>query len=71
MIPCTVSYGPLRIDWDRNGTLTLARTDIGGNVQLSLSEWEFLLRCAALRGWPISHPVPVSADSPASPDTPR
>lgn len=57
MHQCTISYGPLRIDWDKNGTLTIARTDLAGSVQLSLSEWEFLLKCAIIRGWPVAPPV--------------
>lgn len=64
MHQCTIAYGPLRIDWDNHGTLTVARTDTAQSVQLSLSEWEFLLRCAAIRGWPISSPVPVQQPTP-------
>lgn len=57
MKPCTVSCGPLTISWDGNGTLTIARTDYVGSVQMSQSEFVFFLKCCELVGWPHAAPT--------------
>jgi hypothetical protein len=58
VIPLNITQGVLRLDWDSHGTLTIARTDNGQSAQLSVSEWEFLLRAALLAGVPTYPPVP-------------
>jgi hypothetical protein len=57
MHAATVTYGHLSVSWDQYGTLTVARTDHPGAIQLSVSEWAFLLKAMELHGWPIIAPL--------------
>jgi hypothetical protein len=61
MIPCTITYGQLRVDRDGSGNLTIARTDRPESVQLSRTEWAFVLKCAEIFGMPVC-PGPSEAN---------
>jgi hypothetical protein len=61
MIPLTITYGHLRVDRNGAGNLTIARTDRKESVQLSRTEWAFVLKCAEIYGMPV---VPSSALTP-------
>jgi len=56
MLATTIRHGDLAVDFDAQGWVQLARQSNGSTIQLSQSEWIFLLKCADLRGWPIAPP---------------
>lgn len=58
MIPCTITYGHLRMDRDGAGNLTIARTDKAESVRLSRTEWAFVQKQATIWGYPIVPPEP-------------
>lgn len=56
MIATSISHGDLKIDFDSAEWVQITRQSNGTAVQLSISEWNFLLQCAYLRGWPTVPP---------------
>lgn len=57
MLATSIRHGDLAIDFDSEGWVQITRQSNGSAVQLSVSEWIFLLQCAALRGWPMAPPA--------------
>lgn len=52
----TINYGPLYIQFERNATVLITRNDASQAIQLSLSEFMWMLKAAELHGWPIAPP---------------
>lgn len=56
MISTTIRHGDLVVDFDAAGWVQITRQSNAQCIQISTSEWVFLLKCAELRGWPMSPP---------------
>lgn len=56
MLSTSVRHADLVIDFDSAGWVQITRQSNCQVVQLSESEWVFLLKCAELRGWPVAPP---------------
>jgi len=57
----SVRQGDLVIDFDAAGWVQVTRQSNGMAVQLSKSEFNFLLACCQLRNWPL---IPVGTVAP-------
>lgn len=51
-----VRLGHLLVEWTESGDVRVVRQDNGQHIELSSSEWVYLLRVMELRGWPIAPP---------------
>jgi hypothetical protein len=59
------------VDFDANGTVQITRQSNATAVQLSKSEWIFLLKVADIQGWPVAPPTDVLAAHPELADMNR
>jgi hypothetical protein len=57
----SIRHADLVVDFDASGWVQVTRQSTGHSIQLSQSEWIFLLKVADLRGWPVAPPAPVAA----------
>ena len=64
-----VQYGALMVSWTKEGDLRIVRQDNGQNLDMSITEWEVLLRIMDLRGWPVVPPEIVRSGTVQSDDT--
>lgn len=64
MLSTSVRHGDLVIDFDSAGWVQVTRQSNGMSIQLSQSEWAFVLKVADLRGWPVVPPClyPAATD---------
>lgn len=53
----TVRTGKLCVDWDAHGNVRINRQDTVGSIELSISEWNWLIKALELCGWPVAPPV--------------
>jgi hypothetical protein len=60
MLATSIRHGDLVIDYDPDGSVRITRQSNAMAIQLSRSEWTFVLRTADLAGWPIAPPTPVA-----------
>jgi hypothetical protein len=56
VLSTSIRHGDLVIDFDSGGWVQLTRQSNGQSIQLSVSEWVLLLKCAEFRGWPCAPP---------------
>lgn len=56
MIASSHKHGDLVVDFDASGWVQIARQTNGQALQLSQTEWVYILRLAELRGWPMAPP---------------
>lgn len=56
MLNTSIRHGDLVVDFDSAGWVQIARQSNAACVQLSQTEWIFILKCAELRGWPMAPP---------------
>ncbi len=59
MIATSIRHSDLVIDFDSAGWIQITRQSTMASVQVSASEWIFILKCADLRGWPVAPPGPL------------
>lgn len=52
MKPVTIRSDPMSVDCDMRGVITISRTDVAQSIQVSQTEWAWLMRAAELFGWP-------------------
>jgi hypothetical protein len=57
MLSTSIRHGDLVIDFDSEGWVQISRQSNAMSIQLSKSEWTFLLKCVDLRGWPTCAPT--------------
>ena len=58
--PTFLRRGDLTLDWQPNGCVRLVRESTMQWVELSVTEWTFLVRSAELVGWPTVSPVSMA-----------
>jgi len=58
----TIKHGYLSIEFCEDGSLQIVKETNGSVLQLSRTEFEFLMSVVQLRGWPIA---PPSSEMPA------
>jgi hypothetical protein len=56
MLPTFIRHGDLVLEFEGDGSLRITRQSNAQAVQLSSSEWIYLLKVAALHDWPIAPP---------------
>lgn len=56
MLSTSIRHGDLVIDFDSAGWVQITRQSTAQSIQVSTTEWVFLLKCADLRGWPMAPP---------------
>ena len=56
MLATTIRHGDLVIEYGEDGNVRIVRQSNATHVELSQSEWVFLLKTAELAGWPIAPP---------------
>jgi hypothetical protein len=57
MLATSIKHGDLCVDFDPAGWVQVTRQSNAGCIQLSQTEWVFLMKCAELRGWPMAPPA--------------
>jgi hypothetical protein len=57
MLASSHRHGDLVVDFDSAGWVQITRQSNGQSIQLSESEWIYLMKLAELRGWPVA-PLP-------------
>ena len=62
MLSTSIRHGDLVIDFDSAGWVQITRQSTAQTIQMSVSEWGFLLKCVDIRGWPCAPPPPGSQD---------
>jgi hypothetical protein len=67
----SIRHADLVIDFDSEGWVQITRQSNAQTVQLSKSEWVFLLKCSELRGWPTVPPGMSLRPDYLAPDMPN
>lgn len=57
--PTIFQTGEVRIEYYDQANIRITRQDNGQTVEMSRSEWEFLIRSAAIANWPTVTPERV------------
>lgn len=63
MLTTHIRHGDLVIDMEADGTVQLVRQSNGQCIRLSLSEWEYVQRVAALHSWPVAPPQELAVQT--------
>ncbi len=56
MIGTSIRHGDLVIDFDGAGWVQITRQSNAACIQLSETEFIFLVKCSEIRGWPMAPP---------------
>jgi hypothetical protein len=57
MLTTTIHHGDLVIDWQSDESLRIIRQSNGQAIELSCSEWAYIMRAAELHDWPVAPPL--------------
>jgi hypothetical protein len=63
VLPTFIRHGDLVLEFEGDGSLRITRQSNAQAVQVSSSEWIYLLKVAELHDWPIAPPTDIHGNA--------